>query len=487
MRRIERYRRGLVCIALLFVWGCDSDAERAPTRFDDLVEQTPHPLGAHLFEHYRGGLERIRHDRYLRVLTSRNSFDYYIQNGEPGGYQLEMVRAFVAALNEKYPPAQGQPEIQFEILPVARDQMVQRLLGGGGDLIAARMIVTERHADGVRFSVPYQKVREEVLTSLDPTPFRRREDLAGRQFVVRRNSTYYDSVVALNRWLAGKGLEPVEIVFVPDDLEAEEILERVGAGEFEFALTDSILAAIAPEVFDGVSAVGITLRDGRGLAWATDERSVGLLREIDDFLPRYGQGSLLGNLAVRKHFLDSEEVSRRIGADGSPALSPYDEWFREYSAEYGFDWRLIAAVAYQESRFDQTAVSASGATGLFQLKPETAEEDYIAIDEIDGEPNAENNIHAGVKYLAWIRDRYFQPLAEMSERNRLRMTLAAYNAGPASLLAAREHAAEMELDPDRWFRNVELALLDAQKSEPVDYVSEVNKRYLSYVLLGVEK
>ena len=146
----------------------------------------------------------------------------------------------------------------------------------------------------------------------------------------------------------------------------------------------------------------------------------------------------------------------------------------------------MAAVAYQESRFQQTALSHSGATGLFQIKPITAREGYIDIPEIAGESNAENNVHAGVKYLAWIRARYFAPGEEMSERNRIRMTLAAYKTGPATLIRARPRARELGLDPNRWFRNVELALLDMNKPEPVKYVSEVNKRYVSYVLLGVD-
>ncbi len=326
-----------------------------------------------------------------------------------------------------------------------------------------------------------------MLTSLDPTRFQNREDLAGQQFAVRKSSTYYASLVALNRWLAGGSLAPVKIVFVPEELETESILELVARGQYEFTLADSVLATIASEFFDGISQVGIALRQGAELAWATGKGNTDLLAEVDAFLPRYGHRSLLGNVATQRYFQNTDAVSRRLGADGHPALSRYDGFFRKYSERYGFDWRLVAAVAYQESRFDQTASNPSGATGLFQIKPSTARETYIGIAEVAGEQNAENNVEAGVKYLAWIRSRYFEPLEKMSERNRIRMTLAAYNTGPAALRAARTRAAEMGLDPNRWFRNVESALLEIQKPEPVQYVSEVNKRYISYVLLGVKE
>ena len=94
-------------------------------------------------------------------------------------------------------------------------------------------------------------------------------------------------------------------------------------------------------------------------------------------------------------------------------------------------------------------------------------------------------MNAGIKYLAWIKDRYFDAVTEMRERDRLRMALAAYNAGPRTLIRARKEAEKMGLDSTRWFRNVELALLSMGKPEPVKYVSEINQRYLSYIMLGV--
>ena len=116
----------------------------------------------------------------------------------------------------------------------------------------------------------------------------------------------------------------------------------------------------------------------------------------------------------------------------------------------------------------------------------TADEPYIGISEIRGEENAENNIHAGVKYLSWIKKRYFDPRKEMSEGARVRMTLAAYNAGPARVLKAIQLAKKMKLDENAWFRQVELVMLKMGKVEPVSYVSEINKRYVSFLLLDIK-
>jgi membrane-bound lytic murein transglycosylase MltF len=481
-----------VLAALMSLSACGSPEPAGPTPIELKTRSAQHPLAAHLASSYpaveHGGLETVLEQSYLRVLTSNNSFDYFIHRGEPGGYQYEMVRAFVEALNRKYRAAAGDLPIQFELLPVASDLLVSELRAGRGDMIAARLTITPLRSDEVAFSVPYKEVDEQVMTRLDPAGFGSVDDLAGQRFIVRRNSSYYASLVALNRKFAAAGRAPVVIEFVPEELETEAVLQWVASGKADFTLVDSVLSEFAGTVFEGVSALpGVALREDAQIAWATPLGSDGLLAEIDDFLPSYGQGSLLGNLAVAKYFHDSVAVGERLAQSGPGDLSGYDALFRTYSEEYGFDWRLIAALAYQESAFAPDAHNPSGATGLLQIKPVTAQESYVDIPDVEGEQNADNNIHAGVKYLAWIKQRYFEPEAQMNERDRIRMALAAYNSGPATLLAARERARDMGLDPDRWFRNVELALLEMNKPEPVRYVSEVNKRYVSYVMLGVQE
>ena len=116
----------------------------------------------------------------------------------------------------------------------------------------------------------------------------------------------------------------------------------------------------------------------------------------------------------------------------------------------------------------------------------TADEPYVNISEIEGPQNFENNIHAGIKYLHWIKKRYFDEYEGMTEKNKVRMAIASYNAGPARVRKAIALAKKMELNHLKWFRNVESALIKMRRTEPVHYVSEINKRYVSYQLLGIE-
>jgi membrane-bound lytic murein transglycosylase MltF len=397
-----------------------------------------------------------------------------------------MVRAFTAHLNARYKKRRNELKIQFELLPVPSDQLIPMLLSGRGDMIAARLTVTPERSVQVLFSAPYREVDELVVGHSAIADVKFVHDLADRRIAVRRSSSYYASLLEESRRLVAEGKQPIQIETVDPVLETEDILALVAAGRFDFTVADSIVAETAIEIHPKLSALrGLELRRGGKLAWATHLTAPALRREMSEFLRVYQHGSLLGNIGIKKYFRDLGAIrARQSGTTAS--LSDYDAELRRYAGEFGFDWRLMAAVAYQESRFDQGARNRSGAVGLFQIKPTTAREPYVGIADVAGPENASNNIHAGIKYLAWIKGRYFDGVESMRERDRLRMALAAYNAGPKTLINARKRAERMGLDPNRWFRNVELALLAMNKVEPVKYVSEINQHYLSYVMLGIE-
>ncbi len=473
-----------------------SESAEADTRPEVEADASPEesfdigPLGDHLANVYRGELSSVLDRRILRVLTSRNSFDYFIHGGRHGGYQYEMVKAFTEKLNKKYGDGRRSLPIRFELLPVHSDLLIPMLLEGKGDLIAARMTVTEQRAEQVLFTIPYRQVDEQVVANADVTGLegiRELRDLSGRRVAVRRSSSYYQSLVEVNSLLSAESAAPIEIETVDEGLATEDLLVFVAEGHFPFTVADSIVASTAVSLRPELRILpDLALRKDGRLAWAVHPESVELLKELNAFLPRYREGSLLGNLAAKRYFEDAGQLRLRTGGEEKGELSPYDDLLKIHSNTYGFKWHLMAAVAYQESEFDQSARNRSGAVGLFQVKPQTAREPYIDIPEIAGEENAGNNIHAGIKYLAWIKKRYFDSIEEMDEAERIRMSLAAYNAGPRTLINARHRAQKMGLDPNIWFQNVEMALLEARKTEPVKYVSDVNRYYLSYVLLRIE-
>jgi len=165
-----------------------------------------------------------------------------------------------------------------------------------------------------------------------------------------------------------------------------------------------------------------------------------------------------------------------LSSNRNKTLLKYKKLLKKYADRYGFDWLLIAALAYQESRFDHTKKNKSGAVGLMQILPSTGKDKNIGIRNVH---LLENNIHAGVKYLAFLKNKYFSDV-RIRPRDQVRLALAAYNAGPGKIQRVRAKTKQIGLDPNRWFRNVELATLKMVGQETVRYVSNINKYYVIY-------
>jgi len=152
------------------------------------------------------------------------------------------------------------------------------------------------------------------------------------------------------------------------------------------------------------------------------------------------------------------------------------ELFKKYSGQYEFDWLMIAAQGYQESGLDQNKRSPSGAVGVMQLLPTTAKDPNVGIADIE---KLESNIHAGTKYLRFMTDRYFDD-PDIEPRDRMLFAFASYNAGPRKIAQMRELAERRGLDPNVWFRNVDMVVADKMGRETVTYVGNIYKYYVAY-------
>jgi membrane-bound lytic murein transglycosylase MltF len=157
--------------------------------------------------------------------------------------------------------------------------------------------------------------------------------------------------------------------------------------------------------------------------------------------------------------------------------------FKKYANQYDFPWMLVAAQAYQESGLNQDARGPTGAVGVMQVMPTTAANPPIGIPDV---AKLEPNINAGTKLLKYIRDDYFRD-DPMDPLNKTLITLAAYNAGPARLKQCRRLAADMGLNPNLWFHNVEYAVAKKVGRETVSYVSSIYKYYVGWELMAERK
>ena len=150
--------------------------------------------------------------------------------------------------------------------------------------------------------------------------------------------------------------------------------------------------------------------------------------------------------------------------------------FIKYGKQYDIDWMLLAAQGYQESQLDNSKKSSAGAVGIMQIKPSTAADPNVGIDNVY---ELENNIHAGVKYLAFIRERYFTD-PKIDPLNAILFSMAAYNMGPARINRIRRKADGLGVNPNIWFGQVELLVAREVGRESVQYVSNIYKYYASF-------
>lgn len=436
------------------------------------------PLAAHFSEKHTGDLKALLKKRYIRVLTTFNRTNFFLSDGKPHGHEYALLKDYETFLNKG--AKKGELRTVLEFIPVSREQLVLGLVEGYGDIAAASLTITPTRLKEVDFTNPYLTGVDEVVVTHKGAPkILSTEDLSGRRVFVRESSNYYESLASLNRSFLDQGKRPIQVIKADEDLETEDILEMVNSGAIEITLSDSHIAGIWSEVLKNLQVHReVTLRSGAQIAWMVRKNSPELKASLNRFLKEYRKGTLLGNIYFNRYYKDNPWIKNPLRAGEEKKLEKCKPLFKKYAAQYGFDWRLILAVASQESGLDNNKKNPSGAVGIMQVRPETAGDKHIDIDKVH---LLENNIHAGVKYLAFLRDRYYSA-PEIRSRDQVRLTIASYNAGPAKIRRARSLAEEMRLDSNRWFRHVELAALSLIGQETVRYVSNINKYYNIYQL-----
>jgi membrane-bound lytic murein transglycosylase MltF len=270
----------------------------------------------------------------------------------------------------------------------------------------------------------------------------------------------------------------------PEQLEDEDLLEMVNAGLLEWAVVDDFKAKAWTNVFENlVVRDDLTFRTGARLGIAMRKDSPQLAGMLNEFIKTHKQGTLKGNIVINRYLKNFDWAKNALRAEEYERFQEVVDIFSKFGTQYGIDYLMVAAQGYQESHLDQTARSGAGAVGIMQLLPSTAADPNVGIPDIS---TAEANIHAGVKYLDFIRDRYFSD-PEIDKFNQTMFALAAYNAGPARVRKLRGKAAEQGYDPNIWFDNVEILAAQDIGRETVQYVANILKYYVAYSLTIQQK
>ncbi len=430
-----------------------------------------------------GDFDAMRERRAIRVLVPYNHTQYFVDEGQQLGASYDALQLFQKHINEKYKT--GDLPIEVVILPATRERLLERLAEGQADLVLGALTITDERKKIIDFSAPMMDgIKEVVVTGpAGPPSLASNDDLSGQEVWVRRSSSYHESLERLNAELKGKGKAPVVIRDADETLEDEDILEMVNAGLYGVTVVDDYLATFWAEVFPEIRPQPtLTLREGAEFGWALRKGTPLLMAEVNEFVAANRQGTLTGNVLLKK-YLGTTKYARNAYEPAD--LARFKEligFFQKYAAEYRFDWLLCAAQGYQESRLDQSVRSPVGAIGVMQVMPTTATDKSVGIPNIE---ELEPNIHAGIKYLRYVIDQYFNDPA-IDPVDQALFAFASYNAGPNRIARIRGETAAAGLDPNKWFRNVELLVARQVGREPVQYVANIYKYYIAYSRGGGE-
>lgn len=417
-------------------------------------------------------LPGLKERRRLRMITRNNAMTYFIHRGRQVGFEYELIKEFA-----------DRHDLRLDIvIPDSHAGLLAYLNEGKGDVVAAAMTITAERRAQAAFTRPYNEVEELVVVRADEDSIASLADLAGRTVHVRPSSSFYTTLTAL-----ADSIEGLQIAPLPDSLETEDILASVEEGHYDITLCDSNLLDV--ELAYGRQLKAAFSIKPTALGWAVRPDNPALLAALNQYVQEE-KGGLFFNVIKQRYFKNKRTIAKAkdsLRVDLSGRLSPYDELVKKYARQYGQDWRLITAQMYQESKFNPQATSWVGARGLMQIMPVTGRE--LGFTDLH---DPEENIHAGVKYMAQLVDR-FDPKIPIDER--MRFALASYNVGYGHVLDARRLARENGWNPDQWFGHVERAMKLLAKpayyqrarygfcrgGQPVHYVSNVQSFYDAYV------
>ncbi len=431
-----------------------------------------HQFTRHRQQIFTDDLPGLKKRRRLRMITRNNAMTYFIHRGLQVGFEYELMKKFAAMHG-----------LRLEIvIPDSHAKLLSYLNEGKGDVVASAMTITAERQAHAAFTRPYNEVNELVVVRADEDSIANLADLAGRTVHVRSSSSFFLTLTALQ-----DSIEGIEIARIPNNVETEDILTGVEEGLYDIAMCDSNL-------LDVERAYGRQLKAAfsikpTALGWAVRKGNSDLLAALNQYIKKE-KGGLFFNMMKKRYFKNTRGIARAkdsMRVDLGGQLSPYDDLVKKYAYQYRQDWRLITAQMYQESKFDPKAVSWVGARGLMQVMPSTGRQ--LGFTNLQ---DPHENIHAGVKYMHHLIDRFD---LKLPMEVRIRFALASYNVGYGHVLDARRLAREKGWDANRWFGHVERAMrLLSQPAyynrarygfcrggQPVHYVENIQTFYDAYV------
>lgn len=399
-------------------------------------------------------LEAIKKRGKIIVLTENSQSTYFLYRNQIRGFDYELIRAYAKHLGVK---------IEVKLLDDV-DRMFQMLNSGEGDIIASNLTVTDSRSNVVNFTNPVYQTRQvlvqrKFLRERPDSVLSLVQDTLNLNQIpiwVHRYSSFYERLKEIEK-NSGKLFLIHE---APGEISTDDLLRLVNDGEIPATVTDENLAMMATSDYPDLD-FSLALTEKQNIAWAVRKNATQLHHAINTWLDKKSTRSKLASTFEKyfgKEILERPNMAWSLPKMSPGAISPYDSLFKVYAPEIGWDWRMLAALSFQESRFNPNARSWSGASGLMQLMPETA----IRFG-CDSTPSPDCSVRAGVKYLKYLQNMWRKRVPNPEERNKF--VLASYNIGQGHIIDAQNLAKELGMQDTIWDGHVAEALLLKQQEK----------------------
>ncbi len=436
----------------------------------------------------RSDLPEILRAGKLTVLIENSSTSYFIYKEKKMGFEYELLKLFAEEIG-----------VRLEVKVVHNlDNIIDMVDRGEGDLIACNYTITKDRNRQVSFSEHFLQARQ-VLIQRKPDGWEdmeeeelreglitSAEELAGKSIHVWKNSSYYQRLEHLQEEIG----DTIHIEPVKGNVSGEELVEMVAEGLIDYTVIEDNVAKINTDFFANLDA-SLALSVNQKMAFGMRKSSHLLKAKLDDWLLKFKKKGVFSHI-YRRYFetkyVGFEETEQSFVALDGTHISEFDDFFREAGKKSGWDWRMLSAIAYQESKFNPKAQAFGGAYGMMQFMPNTGPKfgvfpDSDPLTQIMG---GAMKLQADEKSWSMVKD----PL------QRKKFALASYNSGRGHILDAQRLATKHGLNPNKWDDNVETMMLNLSKQEyyqdevvkhgmvrsktTYNYVREVMERYTEW-------
>lgn len=407
--------------------------------------------------------EEVKRTGVLRLITNQSQGSFHCYEGKPVGFEYDLAMEFAKFL-----------DVELDVITPGWNNMFDYLEDGKGDLIAAGISITPKRLERVNFSIPYMTIRQHIIhhnLTFGPSNI---EDLMFRTIHVRRGTSYQSRLEQIRE----SGIDFTYVLH--DNVPTEELIKMVNDREIKFTVADNNIAYLNQRYYPDIK-IGIPIQKKESLAWAVRKRDIHMLEAVNKFFLQANETGLLKQIK-EKYYPDIEESDpydlKKFHTRIKTRLPKFKDTIIQEAEKYDLDWKLLAAVMYQESHFNPGAISFTNVRGLMQITSATAEEMGIR-----NRLNPTQSIRAGIKYL----DRMISRFDDIEDRyEQMLFGLASYNVGYGHVRDAMEIAVQQGLDEKQW-QNLKTVLPLLSKSkyykntqhgyargwEPVQYIERV--------------